>query len=108
MTDGVTDSRFKLGAWFVAEDRDTVYDGSSEGVNLHNERTQIRIPLLTLDVRIAQQFGIQGALTLPDVTRTATNFKETFSGIGDTSVIGWYRARPWRRRSAAASSRPRG
>jgi hypothetical protein len=94
LTEGVTDSRFKLGAWFVAEDRNTVYDGSSEVDNPHNERTQIRVPLMTLDVRFSQQFGIQGAVTLPDVTRTATNFKETFSGLGDTSVIGWYRLRP--------------
>ena len=36
-------------------------------------------------------------MTVPDVTRTATNFSETFSGIGDTSVVGWYRLRPWHR-----------
>ena len=97
MTEGVTGSRFKLGAWLVGEDRNTVYDGSSKVDNPHNERTQIRVPLMTLDVRFTQQFGIQGAVTLPDVTRTATNFKETFNGLGDTSVIAWYRMRPWHR-----------
>lgn len=93
----MTGSRFKIGAWFVSEDRDTPYDGSIETANLHDERTRIRVPLLTVDARITEQFGVQAALTLPDVTRTATNFKETFSGLGDTSVIGWYRLRPLHR-----------
>ncbi|MGH9330939.1 MAG: hypothetical protein ACRD09_10880 [Vicinamibacterales bacterium] len=92
----------KLGAWVVAEDRDVAYDGSSEVDNLHQERTQIMVPLLTLDVRLTDQFGVQAAASIPDVTRTAIiprptgtlNFKETFSGMGDTSVLGWYRLRP--------------
>jgi hypothetical protein len=94
MTEGVTDTRFKVGAWFLSEDRDTPYDGSTKVVNLHDERTRIRVPLLTLDARFTQQFGVQAAITLPDVTRTATNFSETFQGLGDTSLIGWYRLRP--------------
>lgn len=102
MTDGLTGSRVKLGAWVVAEDRDVAYDGSSEVDNLHQERTQILVPLLTLDVRLTDQFGVQVAASIPDVTRTAViprptgtlNFREAFSGMGDTSVLGWYRARP--------------
>lgn len=98
----MTGSRVKIGAWLVAEDRDVAYDGSSEVDNPHRERTQIMVPLLTLDVRLTDRFGVQAAATVPDVTRTAViprptgvfNFKETFSGIGDTSLLGWYRLRP--------------
>lgn len=93
MTEGVSTERVKVGAWFVAEDRNTVYDGSSKGDNLHDERTQIYVPIVTADLRVTTQFGVQAAVTIPDVTRTATNFKETFAGLGDTSVIGWYRLR---------------
>lgn len=92
----------KLGAWFVAEDRDKAYDGSDETTNPNREKTTIRVPLLTLDVRVTNAFGIQAAATIPDITRTAAiarptgtiNFKEKFQGIGDTSVLGWYRLRP--------------
>ena len=96
-------SRVKLGAWLVAEDRDRAFDGRSKVDNPMNERTQITVPLLTVDVRITDQFGVQGAVSVPDVTRSAlvprpagpaVNFSETFSGLGDTSVLGWYRLRP--------------
>ena len=105
MTEGVTGNRVKIGAWFVTEDRDAAYDGSREVENVMRERTRIRVPLLTLDVRITERFGVQAAATVPDVTRTAViprptgaiNFRETFSGLGDTSVLGWYRLRPVRR-----------
>lgn len=105
MTEGVTGSRVKLGAWFVTEDRDDAYDGSREVENPMAERTRIRVPLVTVDVRITERFGVQAAATVPDVTRTAViprptgtfNFRETFSGLGDTSVLGWYRLRPFRR-----------
>ena len=59
--------------------------------------------LLTVDVRVTDQFGVQGAVSVPDVTRSAllprptgpaVNFAETFSGLGDTSVLGWYRLKP--------------
>ena len=105
MTDGVTGSRFKLGAWLVSEDRDGAFDGSTRVDNPHQERTRILVPLVTVDLRISEQFGIQAAASIPDVTRTAViprstgifNFSETFSGLGDTSVLGWYRLRPIRR-----------
>ncbi|MGH9371083.1 MAG: hypothetical protein ACRD15_06090 [Vicinamibacterales bacterium] len=92
----------KIGAWLVAEDRDAAFDGSSEVDNPMRERTQIRVPLLTVDVRLTNQFGVQAAASVPDVTRSAIvpratgaiNFEETFSGMGDTSVLGWYRLRP--------------
>ena len=74
-----------------------MFEGSSQADNPHNERTHIHVPLISLDVRITNQLGVQASVTVPDVTRTATNFSETFSGIGDTSVVGWYRLRPWHR-----------
>lgn len=53
-------------------------------------------------MRLTEQLGIQAATTIPDITRTAVvprpvgslNYKETFSGLGDTSILGWYRLRP--------------
>jgi len=97
----VSGSRFRVGAWVVAEDRDRAYDGSSEVENPMQERTRITVPLLTLDVRVTQRFGVQAAASVPDVTRSAViprptgafNFSETFSGLGDTSIVGWYKLR---------------
>lgn len=89
----------------MAEDRDRAYDGSSEVDNPMQERTRITVPLLTIDVRFTERFGVQGGVSVPDVTRSAViqrltgafNFSETFSGLGDTSVVGWYKLRPIRR-----------
>jgi hypothetical protein len=105
LTEGVTSERFKVGAWLVAEDRDTAFDGSAKVENPREERTRIRVPLVTVDVRFTDRFGLQAAATIPDITRTAriprpagtVSFRETFSGLGDTSVLGWYRLNPARR-----------
>lgn len=100
MTEGVAGGRFKLGAWLVAEDRDRAFDGSSEVENPMQERTRILVPLVTFDVGITDRFGVQAAASIPDVTRSAViprqtgaavDFRETFSGLGDSSVLGWYR-----------------
>jgi len=112
LTEGVIGSRVKLGAWLVAEDRNDAYDGSSEVDNPMQERTQIRVPLLTLDIRLTDRFGVQAAATVPNITRTAVlprptgsfNFKETFSGLGDTSMLGWYRLRPINRWNAVVNA----
>ena len=101
----MTGSRVKLGAWLVAEDRDRAFNGSSEVENPLQERTQILVPLVTLDVAITPRFGLQAAASIPDVTRTAIvprpagefHFRETFSGLGDISLLSWYRLRPVRR-----------
>jgi hypothetical protein len=98
LTEGVVGSRARIGAWLVAEERDQAFVGSDETDNPFQERTRILVPLLTVDVRLTEQLGIQAATTIPDITRTAIvgsfNFKETFSGLGDTSALGWYRLRP--------------
>lgn len=98
-------NRVKLGAWFVSEDRDQVYEGASERDNPLQERTQIRLPLLTVDVRLTDRMGLQAAATVPHITRSAVvprasgpfNYSETFSGLGDISVVGWYKLKPLKR-----------
>ncbi|HVL67640.1 MAG TPA: hypothetical protein VM364_10290 [Vicinamibacterales bacterium] len=100
----MTDGRFKLGAWLVAEDRNRAFDGSTEVENPLRERTRILVPLVTADLRVTPRFGLQFAASLPNVTRTAVvpratgpfNYRENFSGLGDTSVVGWYRLPPLR------------
>lgn len=87
----------------VAEERRDAYDGSSEADNPLGERTSVRVTIATADLRVTNQFGVQAALTVPDITRTvsprpstpaAGSFEETFSGLGDTSLVAWYRLRP--------------
>jgi hypothetical protein len=104
LTDGVSASRVRVGAWVVVEDRRRAYDGSSEVDNPLQERTRITVPLLTLDVRLTERVGVQAAASIPDVTRSAviarpagpSGFSETFSGLGDTALVGWYKLRPIR------------
>jgi hypothetical protein len=91
--------------WYLTEDRDRAYDGSDEVDNLHSERTRIRLPVIGFDARLNDRFGVQIAVTIPDITRTAAivrptgvfDFKENFLGVGDTSVLGWFRPKhpPW-------------
>ena len=86
----------------MAEDRTTVYEDSHRVDNPLQERTTIRVPLATVDVSFTPRFGVQGAVRVPDVTRSAVvsrngapvNFRETFSGLGDSSLLAWYRFRP--------------
>ena len=82
-----------------------MFDGSSEVDNPLRERTRILVPLVTLDVGLTPRLGVQAAASIPDVTRTAAvprpdgrtfDYRETFSGLGDVSVLGWYRLRPVR------------
>ena len=100
LTDGLATGRFQISGWLVAEDRDTPYDGSDETPNPLQERTRVRVVLLTGDVRIGARSGVQISATVPDITRSAVvtsatgtlqTFSETFRGWGDTSVVGWYR-----------------
>jgi len=94
LTDGLSQGRLQLSGWLVAEDRDTPYDGSEQTPNPLQERTKIRVWLVTTDVRLTRHFGVQVTTTLPDVTRSAGafNYTETFKGLGDTSVIAWHRS----------------
>jgi hypothetical protein len=94
LTDGLSQGRLQLSGWLVAEDRDTPYDGSDKTPNPLQERTRIRVWLVTGDVRLTRQFGMQFTTAIPDVTRSAGafNFSETFKGVGDTSVIAWHRS----------------
>ena len=100
LTDGLSSGRLQLSGWFVGEDRDTPYDGSDETPNPLQERTRVRVWLLTGDLRVTRAFGVQVTTTVPDVTRSAVvirpestlDFSETFKGMGDTSVIAWHRS----------------
>ena len=98
----MTAGRFKVGAWLVGEDRNAAFDGSKEVENPLRERTRILVPLVTFDARLTDRLGVQVAATVPDVTRTAViprttgtlDYRENFSGLGDTSLLGWYRLPP--------------
>ena len=99
LTDGLSQDRLQIGGWFLTENRDTPYDGSTETSNPLRERTSVRVWLLSADVRLTGQFGLQVTTTVPDVTRSAIvdrptapfYFSETFRGVGDTSVLAWRR-----------------
>jgi hypothetical protein len=119
LADGAVAGRVKVGMWFVAEDRDRAFDRSSDAENPLSERTTIRVPLLSVDVRITPQFGMQAAASVPDITRTAIvplaggtlNYRENFSGLGDISVLAWYRLAPrkgWNSVLTAGVSLPTG
>lgn len=91
----------KVGAWVVVERRADAFDGSSKVANALQEKTSITVPLMTFDIKVTDRFGFQAGATVPDVTRTAVvsqpadtlNFRENFSGLGDTSLLAWYRVR---------------
>ncbi len=100
LTDGVSTGRLQLSGWLLAEDRDTPYEGSDKTPNPLQERTRVRVWLVTGDLRLTKAFGVQVTGTVPDVTRSAVvarptgafNFSETFKGTGDTSLIAWHRS----------------
>jgi len=100
----VSGSRVKVGAWLIGEDRNRAFDQRGKTDNPLQERTRISVPLLTVDVRVTERVGVQAAASVPDVTRSAsirttagsTRVSETFSGLGDTSIVGWYKLRPIR------------
>ena len=94
LTDGLSSGRLQLSGWLVGEDRKTPYDGSQPTPNPLQEQTRIRVWLVTGDVRLTRQFGVQVTTALPDVTRSARafSFSETFKGLGDTAVVAWHRS----------------
>ena len=99
LTDGLVQKRLQISGWLLGEDRETPYDGSSETPNPLQERTEIRVWLVTADVRIGEMWGVQITAAIPDVTRSAVVvqpaatflYSETFQGLGDTSVLAWRR-----------------
>ena len=99
LTDGLAEKRLQISGWLVGEDRDTPFDGSSETLNPLQERTEIRVWLVTGDIRIGAMWGLQVTTAIPDVTRSAVvvqpaatfMYSETFQGVGDTSVLAWRR-----------------
>lgn len=100
LTEGLSTNRVLVGGWLVAEDRDTPYDGADETPNPLEERTRIKVWLLTTDLRFTSRAGVQITAAFPDVTRSAVvtrttgeriQFSETFRGLGDISVVAWRR-----------------
>jgi hypothetical protein len=97
--------RLRVSAWVIAERRDTVFVGSRRQTNPIEERTSITVPLVTVDFRVTQRFGVQGATTIPLIARTGvvpratgpTAFRDEVRGLGDTVLGAWYRGgRPGR------------
>ena len=88
--------------WVITERRDAAFEGSSEVDNPLQERTSIAVLLVAADLRLTDRFGVQAAVSVPDITRTAIvprpagplNYRETFSGLGDTSLVAWSRLNP--------------
>jgi hypothetical protein len=91
--------RLRVSLWFMSESRDTVYDGSRRAENPLDERTDITVPLATIDFRLTRRFGVQAAATIPLVVRTGVvqrstdslAFRDETRGLGDTVVGAWYR-----------------
>ena len=119
LTDGLTRQRLQISGWLLSENRDKPYDGSDETPNPLQERTRVRVWLVSGDLRLGATFGVQLTSTIPDVTRSAVvvrpsstiNFSETFRGLGDTSVIGWRRfvsATGWNVTVSGGASLPTG
>ena len=59
MSDGSMPGRFRLATWVITEQRDVVYSGSTREGNPLDERTEITVPLLSLDVRLTPRVGLQ-------------------------------------------------
>ena len=99
MSDGFMPGRLRVATWVVTERRDRVYDGSAREDNPLNERTNIVVPLVSVDYRITPQFGVQAATAVPLIARTgiiqratgASAFRDEVRGLGDTVVGAWYR-----------------
>ena len=73
LTDGLTQGRLQVSGWLIAEDRDTPYDWSVKTPNPLQERTRVRVYLVTGDLRIGDLYGVQVTATVPDVTRSAVD-----------------------------------
>jgi hypothetical protein len=119
LTDGLAQKRLQISGWLLGEDRDTPYDGAGETPNPLQERTKIRVWLVTGDIRIGVMWGVQVTAAIPDVTRSAVVvhptstlfFSETFQGVGDTSVLAWRRkvsSTGWNMTLNAGASMPTG
>ena len=119
MSDGPMLGRFRLSTFVVTERRTTVYEGSRREDNPLNEGTSITVPIVSVDFRVTQRFGIQGSTTIPLIARTGVvprasgdlSFRDEVRGLGDTVVGGWYhRGSPtrWNWTINAALSLPTG
>ena len=99
MSDGSMPGRFRLATWIITEQRDVVYSGSTREGNPLDERTEITVPLLSLDVRLTPRVGVQFTTGVPLIVRTGVvtrpsgtlAFRDEVRGLGDTTAGVWYR-----------------
>lgn len=99
MSDGSMPTRFRVATWVITESRDQVYNGSTRETNPLNERTAITVPLISVDMRVTQRFGVQLQTAVPFIARTgvvqrptgALSFRDEVRGLGDTLTGIWYR-----------------
>ena len=100
MSDGSMAGRFRIGTWVISEQRNLVFNGSTEETNPLDERTDITVPLVSLDVRLSRHVGLQLTSGVPVIVRTGTvtrpagaiDFRDEVGGLGDTSTGLWYQA----------------
>ena len=99
MSDGSMPGRFRLATWVITEQRDVVYSGSTREGNPLDERTEITVPLLSLDVRLTLRVGVQLTTGVPLIARTGVvagpagtiAFRDEVRGLGDSTAGVWYR-----------------
>ena len=99
MSDGFMPGRLRVATWVVSESRDRVYDGSNREDNPLDERTEITVPIVSVDYRITPKLGVQASTAVPLIARTgtvqrasgSTAFRDEVRGLGDTVVGAWYR-----------------
>src|SRR5262245_6661579 len=99
MSDGPMLGRFRLSTWLIAEDRNTVYNGTQEEENPLSEETSIAVPMVSVDYRVTERFGLQALTVVPFIARTGVvqlpsgpfSFRDEIRGLGDTVAGAWYR-----------------
>jgi len=105
LTEGTISERFRLGAWVVVERRKELFAGRVEVDNRFQDQVKTAITMVVLDVRLTERAGVEAVATGLGLTGTtvvpgvaaARVYRDSFVGLGDVSLVGWYRLRPLRR-----------
>jgi hypothetical protein len=106
LSDGSMPGRMRVASWVVTERRDRVYeDGGTRASNPLGERTEIVVPLVSVDFRVTPRWGVHGAVAVPLIARTGVvqrangpaGFRDEVRGFGDSVVGAWYRGGSQRR-----------
>ena len=102
LTEGTISERFRLGSWVVVEHRKELFAGGVEVDNPFQDQIKTAITMVVLDVRLTERIGVESVATGLDLTGTTVVpavaggriYRDGFLGIGDMSLVGWYRLRP--------------